>query len=339
MNRERMNRRAFLKAATTAAISMAAPASVAVATSAASGAMPIIDTHIHLFDPTRPGGVPWPEKSDTALYHPALPARYARLAEPHGIIGAIAIECSSWLVDNFWLHDTVENNPVMLGYIGDLDPAAPDFAVTFDRLHRSPLFLGIRYGNLWNRDPVAASHNQQFIAGLKLLAQAGLVLDTANPDSALMSAMLDISNQVPGLRIVLDHLPHADPPADARARKDYDATLQRIAQRPNIFVKGSEILRKFDGKVSFDLSRYQDHLDQLWQLFGDDRMLFGSDWPNSDSLANFDETFSIAREYIETRSLPAREKYFWKNSVSAYKWHPRTAAQSSLVHASAGAAK
>ena len=40
--------------------------------------MPVIDAHIHLFDPTRPGGVPWPEKTDTTLYRPALPPRYAQ---------------------------------------------------------------------------------------------------------------------------------------------------------------------------------------------------------------------------------------------------------------------
>jgi predicted TIM-barrel fold metal-dependent hydrolase len=55
--------------------------------------IPVIDAHIHLFDPTRPGGVPWPPKTDAVLYHPALPARYAPLAQPHGVVGAIAVEC------------------------------------------------------------------------------------------------------------------------------------------------------------------------------------------------------------------------------------------------------
>jgi hypothetical protein len=116
----------------------------------------VIDTHIHLFDPSRPGGVPWPEKTDTVLYRPALPDRYAELSEPLGIVGAIAVECSPWQVDNFWLQDVVARNPIMLGFVGDLLPEAPEFAATLDRLQRSPLFLGIRYGNLWHRDLSAA---------------------------------------------------------------------------------------------------------------------------------------------------------------------------------------
>jgi L-fuconolactonase len=321
-----MNRRAFLQSASTAALAATVPLL------AAPASRPIIDTHIHLFDPARPGGVPWPESSDQKLYRSALPPRYASVAEPHGVAGAIAVECSPWLIDNFWLHDVVESNPLMLGYIGDLDPAAPDFATTLDRLHRSPLFLGIRYGNLWNRKPFEAAHTPQFIGGLKLLAEAGLVLDMANPDAELLSAMLEVSNRVPELRIVIDHLPHADPPADAQARAQYDSTLRELAQHSRIFAKGSEILREFDDKVSFDVSRYKDNLDQMWALFGDDRLLFGSDWPNSDTLASYDETFGIAQRYITTRGANAQEKYFWKNSISAYKWRPRTNAQISLAH-------
>jgi L-fuconolactonase len=299
----------------------------------AAGSMPVIDAHVHLFDPTRPGGVPWPEKSDTVLYRPALPPRYSQLAERHGVVGAIAVECSPWMVDNFWLQDVEEKSELMLGFIGDLLPEAPDFAATLDRLHRSPLFLGIRYGNLWDRDPHAAAHNLAFITGLKLLAQAGLVLETANPDADLIAAVVEISDRVPELRIVLDHLPHADPPAEPSVLQIYEANLHELSQRPNVYVKGSEIIRRIDGQVSLDVGAYKASLDRLWDLFGEDRIYFGSDWPNSDSLANYDETFGVAQRYIATRNLNAQQKYFWKNSISVYNWRPRTAAQKQLKKA------
>jgi L-fuconolactonase len=53
-----MNRRTFLEVAGGA---------VAAELSALAAAVPIIDTHIHLFDPRRPQGVPWPEKTDAVL--------------------------------------------------------------------------------------------------------------------------------------------------------------------------------------------------------------------------------------------------------------------------------
>ena len=322
-----MHRRALLKSAAALALSTVAEP----LTSAVDTAVPVIDSHIHLFDPTRPGGVPWPEKTDKALYQPALPARYEQLARPHNVVGAIAVECSPWMVDNFWLQDVVEQNPIMLGFIGDLLPEAPDFGATLDRLHRSALFLGIRYGNLWNRDLGAAAHNPEFLSGLKLLAQAGLVLETANPDAALIAAVIEISDRVPELRIVLDHLPHAEAPTDESARASYEANLMELSRRPRIFVKGSEIVKRVEGRVPLDAGLYKAGLDRLWDLFGEGRIFFGSDWPNSDTLASYDDTFGVAQRYIATHGETARQKYFWKNSISVYKWQARTPEQAQLL--------
>ena len=321
-----MQRRDLLKSS----ISLAAGAATAPLLQALDSAMPVIDAHIHLFDPTRPGGIPWPEKTDTVLYQPALPVRYLPLARPHGVVGAIAVECSPWMIDNFWLQDVVERNTIMLGFIGDLAPDNADFGATLDRLHRSSLFLGIRYGNLWSRDLGAAVHKQEFRAGLKLLSDAGLVLETANPDPDLIAAVVRVSDNVPDLRIVIDHLPHADAPTDARAQDDYEANLRQLAQRKNVYVKGSEIVRRVAGHVALDSGFYKAALDRLWDLFGEDRIFFGSDWPNSDSLATFDETFGVARRYIATRSLAAQQKYFWKNSIAVYHWRARTPSQAQL---------
>lgn len=321
-----MRRRDFLKYTATSV----AGSAVAPLLSAAYTPTPVIDAHIHLFDPSRPGGVPWPDKTDAALFRPSLPARYAPIAAPHGVVGAIAVECSPWLIDNFWLQDVVERNLIMLGYIGDLEPADPAFAATLDRLHRSPLFLGIRYGNLWNRDLGASVQKPEFCAGLKLLAEAGLVLEAANPDPALIVAVRHVSDRIPALRIVLDHLPHASVPSAGSARADWEANLRELAARPEIYVKGSEIVQKVDGEVVLDVSHYKASLDQLWDLFGEDRIFFGSDWPNSDSLANYGETFSVALDYIATRSISAQRKYFWKNSKALYRWKPRTPSQIQL---------
>src|SRR5882757_8669653 len=84
---------------------------------------PIADAHIHLFDPTRPGGVPWPEPSDTVLYRSALPARYTTIAQPEGVLAAIAVECSPLASDNDWLLSVAAGNDLIVGVIGDLDPA------------------------------------------------------------------------------------------------------------------------------------------------------------------------------------------------------------------------
>ena len=285
-------------------------------------AIPIIDTHIHLFDPGRPGGVPWPAKTDTALYKAALPERYQSVAGPFGVVGAIVIEASNLLSDNDWVLNVAANHPIIVGMIGDLIPGTPAYQKDLDRLHANPLFLGIRYGNLWDRDLAVDAKKPEFLPGLKMLAERGLVLDSANPDPSLIRAIAGVSDHLPELRIVIDHLPSARVPTEAAARDEYWSLLRHLAQNKNVFVKLSEVIAartEQSGGPTFA----QETLGALWDLFGEDHALYASDWPNSDHHATYTETISIVREFVKPKGRKAEEKFFWKNSVAAYHWRRR----------------
>jgi L-fuconolactonase len=319
-------RRDVLKLAALGAAELALPEGVR----AAGESTPIIDAHIHLFDPTRPGGVPWPTRDDVALFKPALPRRYEALSARYGVVGAIAIEASSLASDNDWLLKVVRENPVMVGMVGDLVPGSASYGTELARLHQNPLFLGIRYGNLWDRDLLADLDKPGFADGLKALARAGLVFESANPDPRLIRAIVKVAERAPELRIVIDHLPHAAVPGGGTERREYFADLHVLARNPRVFVKLSEIPVVVEGKLKTDPAFYRDGLDAIWEIFGEDHILFGSDWPNSDHVAPFDETMGIVRQYIGTKSAAAREKYFWKNSIAAYRWRPRRPGQPSI---------
>jgi predicted TIM-barrel fold metal-dependent hydrolase len=319
-----ITRRTFLCASAGAGVALAADT-----THAQLPAIPIIDTHIHLFDPTRPQGAPYsgpriPGQQPVAAY----PDRYRKLAVPLGAVGAIKVEASPWVEDNLWVLQVAERDTIIVGVIGNLEPDKPEFKEYFDRYRKFTLFRGIRYGNLWGRDVGKQADNPAFIAGLKMLADADMVLDTANPRMPLLEAMLKINDKVPNLRIVLDHLPNFEPTGAERAA--YNAALKEFAQRPQIFVKLSAILRRVDGQVSTDLAAYRAKLDLLVATFGEDRIVFGSDWPNSDGVAPVDQVFRIAKEYFATQPRRVAEKYFWKNSVNAYKWIKREPSQPTL---------
>src|SRR5277367_1663022 len=238
---------------------------------------PVIDTHIHLFDPSRPGGIPWPEKTDTALYKAALPERYARIARPFGVVGAIVIEASPLASDNDWVLRVAANYPIIVGMVGDLIPGTPGYEKDLDRLHANPLFLGIRYGNLWGRDLAIDVKKPDFLPGLKMLAARGLVMDSANPDLSLIRAIAGVADHIPELRIVIDHLPSARVPSEGAAHDEYWSLLHHLAQNKNVFVKLSEVtIARIEqtGGPTFN----QETLGALWDLFGEDHVLYASDW-------------------------------------------------------------
>jgi len=292
--------------------------------------VPIIDTHIHLFDPTRTGGVPWPPKDDAVIYKPALPSHYEQITRTLGVVGAIAVEASPLENDNDWVLQQAADHPVVVGLVGDLIPGSPSYGRELDRLHANPLFVGIRYGNLWDRDLSTDEKKPGFVSDLRKLASAGLELDSANPDPKLIKAILEVSQQVPELKIVIDHLPAAKVPTESSASKEYWANLRSLSQNARVFAKLSEVPARISNSVPKDVSFYKDKLDRIWDVFGEDHVLFGSDWPNSNHLATYAETLDLVRGYVSTKGSVASEKYFWRNSIAAYRWRPRNPDQPTL---------
>jgi L-fuconolactonase len=288
--------------------------------------IPVIDTHIHLFDPGRPGGVPWPEKTDTAIYKTTLPDRYASLTRPLEVVGAIVVEASPLPRDNDWVLSQAADHPIIVGMVGDLIPGTPAYEKELDRLRTNPLFLGIRYGNLWNRDLAVDARKPEFLPGLRMLAERGLVLDSANPNLDLIRAIAGVADHLPELRIVVDHLPSARVPSEPAARDEYWSLLRHLAQNKNIFVKLSEVAAarvEQSGGPGFN----NETLGALWDIFGEDHVLYASDWPNSDHHATYLETITIVRDFVATKARTAQEKFFWRNSIAAYRWHRREADQ------------
>jgi len=292
------------------------------------GAIPIIDSHIHLFDQTRPvfsgytGGLFYRQ-----VKKPSTPAMYAALARPTGIVGAIVVESAAqYLDDNLWYLEVSRDNPIMVGVSGNIDPGSNDFTKYLNHFHRDPLFRAIRSSRFYSRDArgkVALNPTQ--VANLKLLAQADLALDTANPSMDLMNANVMLADAVPDLRIIMDHLPSFDPtPANQAA---YEAVIIEMAARPNLFVKLTEVYHPTPGDNGIIVKNYEflrGRLEYLFQAFGEDRVMFGTDYPNSYGVATLSEEVGLMQQFFSTKTPAQQEKYFWQNSSKIYKWVKRS---------------
>lgn len=319
-----MERRQFLAGSAALAVST----TMADAQSHPLADIPIVDTHIHLFDSRRPQGVPyygsaaWRKETGGV----ALPATYRPMAEPLNIVAAIELEASPWVEDNLWVLDQMATDTLFVGTVGDLEPEKPDFAALFDRFRKNPMFLGIRCGMIWGRNVVAQIEDPKFIDGLRRVADADLVMDTANPSLALLQTMVKLNDRIPNLRIMCDHMMHYEPKPEERAA--YTAVLKEIKGRPNIWGKLSDM--EHSDSPARGLAQVKDRLDVLMDCFGADRVVFGTNWPQTWGVATPAQIVALARAYFATRTREEAEKFFWKNSLKFYKWKKRAPNQPSL---------
>jgi len=308
---------------------------MALANSTRGTGFPIIDSHVHLYDPTRPQGVPWPNPKQTTIYRTFLPADYRRIVNPFGVVGMIAVECSPWVEDNYWVLDAAAKDTIVVGTVGMLHPGSPEFREHLPRLHKNRLFLGIRLR--WGRPDNPKVADSDFISDLSLLAEAGLALDSVGK-AGLLTELVRITDKVPNLRVIVDHLPDITPPEEPAERARYEEALRELGKRPQVYVKVSEIFQRFDengrriwsgGRVPHDLEFYRQRIERIWEQFGEDRVLFGSDWTNSEPMGTYSQTLDIVRQFFTGKGQGAAEKFFWKNSLAVYRWRSRAADQPS----------
>jgi predicted TIM-barrel fold metal-dependent hydrolase len=319
---EGLNRRDFLAGAAAAAI--AAGSGGALAQSPSVDHIPIIDAHIHLFDNTRPLGAGYMgSKEYRALNKPSLPSMYSAQAKPLGVVGAIVVESSFFIDDNLFYLDVCRADPFMVGVSGTLNPDQSDFGRYVTHFQKDPLFRAIRASRFYTADNDKVVLKPDNVANLKLLAQADLALDTANPTMSLMQANVMLADAIPELRIIMDHLPSFDPTPDIQ--QAYEAVVKDMASRPNIFVKLTEVYhpRNSDGFIVKDYAFLRDRLEYLFEAFGEDRVISGSDYPNSYGVATIPEEVGLVKQFFANKSRAVAEKYFWKNYARAYKWKPR----------------
>ena len=311
-----MNRRTWIRGTTAAVL---AGSKLNAAAAVAPPATRIIDCHTHFYDPSRPGGVPWPGKG-SKLFRTVLPADFLAVASPHGVRETVVVEASPLLEDNQWILDLAAREKSVVGFAGNLDLADEQFAAHIRRFSSNSLFRGIRArGGLARMD----SAEDQTMKSAKVLADHGLELDLNGPASALPLAAR-VAKEIPDLRVVINHLGASGDPQ--KLTPGWKENIKLVAAQPNVFMKVSALVEQVkceEGKAPRDTGYYLPILDHLWENFGEDRLIYGSDWPVSDRGAPYDVVFRIVSDYFSGKGREACEKYFWKNSLTAYRWQER----------------
>jgi len=274
----------------------------------------MIDTHTHFYDPQRPQGIPWPPADNELLYRTVLPQHHRELAQREGITGTVVVEASAWLEDNQWILDLAADDPWIVGFVGHVDPG-DGFAERLARFSEHPLFLGIRLGGTHFED----LHSGTVLQDVEELAKNLLALDVLVRGGQI-DAVGAVARLLPELRIVIDHIGHV-PIDGGEPAADWQDSMARTAECRNVYCKVSAVPEQsVTQPAPSDPGYYKPTLDALWRIFGEDRVVFGTNWPVSDRAAEFPAVVTIVRDYVEALGPEAAAKFWHANGRKAYRF-------------------
>ncbi|MCC6509440.1 MAG: amidohydrolase [Pirellulaceae bacterium] len=279
----------------------------------------LIDCHTHFYDPTRREGVPWPAKEST-LYRKVLPEHLRALQKFRAVTGIVIVEASPWVEDNQWLLDLAKDDPFIVGIVGNLKLGEPGFEQNLRRFAGNPLYRGIRA----NVAVVQQLIDKNDFADLRLLAELDLSLDVnGGPETPAVLGRL--ASKLPTLRIVLNHIGNVRITSDAPPAA-WQAGIAEAAQYSNVFVKVSALVEgaAHTGQPApSELDFYRPYMNVVWQAFGDQRVIFGSNWPVSERAADYQTLQRLALEYAFERGEQATRQFCSLNALRAYQWLQR----------------
>ena len=299
-----------------AALALIAGVQTAGAATQTSETIPIIDCHTHFYDPARPEGVPWPAPS-SPLFRTVLPQHFRALQMQRPVSGTVVVEASKRVEDNDWLLALAEKDTFILGIVGNLDPLGPLFTQHLNRLSANRLFRGIRV----SKQVLETLLRQHNLHELRQLAERNLALDVIG-DPSTPALVADAARLVPDLTFVLDHMGNvpitlAVPPAD------WIQGIRAAGACQNVYCKVSALAENAANAgtrpAPRDPSFYRPYLDVVWQAFGEDRVLYASNWPVCELGADYETVQRLAVDYALEKGKDAAAKFCSSNSKRAYR--------------------
>ncbi len=271
-----------------------------------------IDTHQHFWR-YRADEYGWIGQGMEVLKKDFLPEHLAPLLKSTGMDGTVAVQARQSLEESRWLLELADQNPLIKGVVGWVDLRSPEVEEQLGRFALHPKFVGVRH-ILEDEPDDRFMMREDFICGIGKLAALHLTYDLLLLSHHLPVAC-ELAEKFPGQPFVLDHL--SKPLIKDRKRSPWDAEIRRLAAFPNVYCKVSGMVTQADWK-SWKPEDFTPYLDVVFESFGTDRIMIGSDWPVCTLAGSYQDVMQIAADYVERLSSDEKSKVWNENAKRFY---------------------
>ncbi len=270
-----------------------------------------IDAHQHFwhFDPVRDS---WITDDMSIIQRDFLPADLEPVLKQNGIDGCIAVQASQSDDETMFLVSMARNYDIIKGVVGWVDLQSAQLPERLQSLSQHKEIKGYRH--IAQAEPNDFLARPTVVEGIRQLAEFGLTYDILIYPTQLKAA-LSLVRAVPEVNFVIDHL--AKPYIQKKEISRWSNFMTEIAKNKNVSCKLSGMVTEADWH-NWSKKDFFPYLNVVFEQFGPDRLMFGSDWPVCLVAANYTQVKTLVEDYVDAWGEDVRAKVFGENATAFY---------------------
>ena len=254
--------------------------------------MEIVDSHQHFwyYNPDAHG---WIDDSMDAIRRDFLPVHLKPILKAHQIDGTIAVQVDQTISETHFLLELAEKYDFILGVVGWVDLRNEHLEDQLQSLEHHSKLVGFRHIVQGESDPAFVLQSK-FRRGLEMIFERGYTYDLLIYPHQ-MPAALELMYHFPEAPIVIDHM--AKPYIKDGYHKAWSLMMREIGKFPHVRCKWSGMITEANW-ASWTPEDLRPYLDITAEVFGPQRLMYGSDWPVLNVAGSYERVLAVIRDYI-----------------------------------------
>jgi L-fuconolactonase len=271
----------------------------------------IIDSHQHFWKYS-PETHAWISEEMIVLKKDFLPDHFVQIIDQQKIAGTIAVQAEQSEHETDFLLSLATQFSFIKGVVGWTDLRHSNLKSRLEFYKEKKLMKGFRH--IVQSEPNGFLTNQKFIEGVNNLTDFGFTYDLLIYHHQVGEA-LNFASKTTNVKIVLDHI--AKPSIKTGQKTHWELNLAALATFENIHCKLSGMVTEASWK-NWTYEQLEPFIDEVFEAFGPDRIMYGSDWPVCLLAGDYSDQFSVVKKYISRLSESEKQKVLGENAKRFY---------------------
>lgn len=272
----------------------------------------IIDSHQHFWN-YEAKKHEWIDDSMKVIRRDFLPSDLQAVYQENGIDGCVAVQADQTTAETDFLIQLAKENSFIKGVVGWVDLRSNAIESELEVYDNVDVLKGFRHVVQGEPD-----HNfllrTNFLKGIKALQAHNYTYDILIFPHQL-GAALEFVKQFPNMRFVIDHI--AKPYIKDGFYDGWAALMKALGKQENVYCKVSGIITEADFN-SWTSEQINPYLELVFEAFGTDRIMFGSDWPVCLVAGNYSEVKQLITNFIADLSATEQANVMGQNAIEFY---------------------